>query len=106
MACVELHTFSSLNKKFLPEYQNALAPAETGIVFYSEHTLKMKKLPPLSKEEIQKHFNHPNLEVFTKKEDLEDYLIRMDWNKQNLLLMSSGNFQGMDYEQFLERLLE
>jgi len=105
VACVELHTFSSLNKKFLPEYKNTLNAAETAVVFFSEHTLKMKKLPPITKEDIQQEFQHPNLKVFTVRNEFEAFLQNLDWHKRNLLLMSSGNFQGMDFEVFFEELL-
>jgi len=102
VACVELHTFSSLNKEFLPEYQGALDAADIGVVFFSKHTLEMKKLPPISTTDIEAAFQHPNLHVFTEREKLEAFLKNQEWNKKNLLLMSSGNFKGMDFENFVE----
>ena len=96
VACIELHTFSSLNKKFFPEYQNSMKEADLAIVFYSEHTLKMKKLPAFTKEEVQTAFNHPKLLVFTNKEALAAQLAQENWNNTNLLLMSSGTFGGSD----------
>ncbi|MFT6359157.1 MAG: UDP-N-acetylmuramate: L-alanyl-gamma-D-glutamyl-meso-diaminopimelate ligase [Paraglaciecola sp.] len=105
-ACVELHTFSSLNKIFLPEYQGTLNAADIGVVFFSEHTLKMKELPPISKADIQANFQHPNLYVFTEREPFEAFLKEQDWNKKNLLLMSSGNFQGVDFEKLMEELFD
>ena len=99
VACVELHTFSSLNKKFLPEYAGSLGAADTAVVFFSEHTLAMKKLPPITKEDIKQAFSHPNLFVFTEKDTFEQFLKNQEWHKKNLLLMSSGNFQGLNMEE-------
>lgn len=104
VACVELHTYSSLNKKFLPEYQNTLEAADIGVVFYSEHTLKMKQLPPISKVDIEANFQHPNLYVFTERKPFEAFLKAQNWHKQNLLLMSSGNFQGVNFSALLDEL--
>ncbi len=104
VACLELHTFSSLNKNFLPHYAGALAPANTAIVFYSPHTLEMKKMPPVSAEEIRLGFNRPDLEVFTERADLEVFLKKQNWENANLLLMSSGNFGGMEVVKFVKEL--
>lgn len=95
-ACVELHTFSSLNKAFLPQYNGALQAADEAVVFYSPHTLLMKKMPSIDPEDIQKAFGHSNLKVFTSAADLENFLRKTDWHERNLLLMSSGNFGGLD----------
>lgn len=96
VACFELHTFSSLNKDFLNQYQNTMQPADEAIIFYSHHTLKMKKLPDINSTEVQAAFNHPNCHVFTEKDVLFDYLISKNWEETNLLLMTSGKFNGMD----------
>ncbi|TAK36464.1 MAG: peptidoglycan synthetase [Saprospiraceae bacterium] len=104
VACVELHTFSSLNKDFLPQYKGTLAAAGLATVFYSPHTLAMKNMPPIEPEEIRQKFGHPNLLVFTERSTLEDFLSGQHWNGRNLLLMSSGTFGGMDYQKFVEKL--
>ena len=104
-ACVELHTFSSLNKAFLPQYNGTLTPAEQAVVFYSPHTLAMKKMPPISFGEIRQAFNHPNLKVFTKTEELEAFLRENDWHLHNLLLMSSGTFGGLDASKLAKSLM-
>ncbi|MFK8104014.1 MAG: UDP-N-acetylmuramate--L-alanine ligase [Saprospiraceae bacterium] len=105
VACMELHTFSSLNKSFFPEYRNSMDGADVAVVFYSEHTLKMKKLPPFTKAEVKAAFNHPNLVVLTDKKELFALLEKQDWSNQNLLLMSSGTFGGSDLTA-LGQLLE
>lgn len=104
-ACVELHTFSSLNKAFLPQYRGALQAADQAVVFYSPHTLEMKKMPPIAPEEIQEAFGHPNLRVFTTAADLEHFLRKNNWQGRNLLLMSSGTFGGLDTNSIAEALL-
>ncbi len=106
-AVFELHTFSSLNKDFLPQYQNAMAQAEHAIVFYDPHTLAMKKLPELDKKEVKSAFGEPHVEVFTNREDLEKRLRKKDFSgEKNLLLMSSGTFGGMDLEAVAEKFLK
>lgn len=95
-ACVELHTYSSLNQAFLPEYQDTLSNCDRAIVFYSKHTLDMKKMPPLETIAIQSAFGRKDLQVFTDAVKLEAYLQKQDWTHHNLLLMSSGTFGGLD----------
>lgn len=98
-ACLELHTFSSLNKKFLKEYSKTMQAADQAVVFFSEHTLAMKRLPQISEHDIQTAFDHKNLKVFTDKNALADFLKNTDWHEHNLLLMSSGTFNGLDLKQ-------
>ena len=105
VACFELHTFSSLNEKFLHQYKNAMNAADKAIVYFSEHTLKMKRLPMLTKAQVKAAFNHPNMEVFTETEELQTRLKGMNWDKKALLMMSSGNFHGVDVKAFCKELL-
>jgi UDP-N-acetylmuramate: L-alanyl-gamma-D-glutamyl-meso-diaminopimelate ligase len=97
--CLELHTFSSLNKNFLPEYKNALNAADQAIVFYSPHTLAMKRLPPLDAKEMKDYFQHPNLTVLHTPDDLLSHIRATNWINHNLILMTSGNFNGLDFKQ-------
>jgi len=106
MACFELHTFSSLNKDFLGHYEDTMAPADEAIVFYSPHTLKMKKLPYIDTEEVLKAFNHRNCKVFTDKDKLFAYLMAKNWDRTNLLLMTSGKFNGMDLPTLTETITD
>ncbi len=96
VACLELHTYSSLNKDFLPNYRHTLQAADHAIVFFKEHTLAIKKLPPLSIEEVHQTFDHPNLQVFTQSDALIAELNNINWSQTNLLFMSSGNFGGIN----------
>jgi UDP-N-acetylmuramate: L-alanyl-gamma-D-glutamyl-meso-diaminopimelate ligase len=105
LACLELHTYSSLNKAFLPQYAGAMDPADQAIVFFNEHTLAMKKMPPLSIEEVKTFFNNPNLLVFTDNQLLKDFLHKQSFDNQNLLLMTSGTFVGLDLKTLAQELL-
>jgi UDP-N-acetylmuramate: L-alanyl-gamma-D-glutamyl-meso-diaminopimelate ligase len=99
-----LHTFSSLNKDFLPLYAGTLDPADVACVYFSPHTLEMKKMPAIDPEEIKTAFQLPRLRVFTQRVELEDFLKSQKLAGTNLLLMSSGNFGGMDIQAFVEEL--
>jgi len=95
IACLELHTYSSLTPTFLEEYQNTLNPADEAIVFYSPDAVAIKGLNPISKEQIVESFNREGLTVFTEPSELETYLKEKDLNNSVLLLMSSGNYGGL-----------
>lgn len=99
VACFELHTFSSLNKAFIHHYKNTLNMADKAIVFYSHHTLKMKKLPDLSPKEVEDAFNHHNIEVITDKDQFMNTLQAISWKNKSLLLMTSGNFNGTNLKK-------
>ena len=97
-AILELHTFSSLNRDFLPHYKQTLDAADEVVVFFNEHTLAIKKLPPLSPEIVASAFAHPALTVITDREKLATWLDERDLNDASLLMMSSGNFGGLQYD--------
>lgn len=105
VACMELHTFSSLSKEFLSHYDGAMKTADTAIVYYSPQTLAHKKLAPISIEMVAQGFNQENLLVFTDSSEIVDYLKGQDWKNKNLLLMSSRNFDGIDYNELAEDLI-
>ena len=93
---VELHTFSSLNKTFLPEYEGALDPVDIPVVFYQKHTLEMKGLPMIYGHEIKDGFKNENLLVVSDKEALKAMLRKEGAEEVVFLMMSSGTFGGMD----------
>jgi UDP-N-acetylmuramate: L-alanyl-gamma-D-glutamyl-meso-diaminopimelate ligase len=99
VACVELHTFSSLTAEFLQEYKDTMNKADEAFVYFNPHTIAHKKLPPITEEMIYKAFNNKNIRVFQDSKALLDVLHKMEWKNKNLLLMSSGNFDGIDYER-------
>ncbi|MBT1703439.1 UDP-N-acetylmuramate--L-alanine ligase [Chryseosolibacter indicus] len=104
VACVELHTFSSLNKKFLPQYKDSLKSAQTPIVYFNPEKVKAKKLEPLSTDDIKSAFANKNIQVFDNTEQLTGYLTAQSWKNKNLLMMSSGNFGGIDLKNLAEKI--
>lgn len=96
VAVMELHTYSSLNKNFLEEYRGCMNGAEAKVVYFSAHALELKRMENLNAEEVKKYFGSPDVKVFSNSESLSDFLYRQQWENSNLLLMSSGNFDGMD----------
>jgi len=105
IACYELHTFSSLNKDFLPQYEHEMKSADTAVVFYSPHTLEMKRMPMITPDEIKKSFGDENLMVFTDATELKTFLISQNWFQSNLLMMSSGTFGGIDLVKLANEVL-
>jgi UDP-N-acetylmuramate: L-alanyl-gamma-D-glutamyl-meso-diaminopimelate ligase len=105
VACMELHTFSSLNKEFLKQYKDTFNTADQSVVYYSPKTLAHKKMPELSEEDVKKAFNNKNLLVFTDNQALQEFLYTQEWANKNLLLMSSGNYNGLDLKQLSSNLL-
>lgn len=106
VACVELHTFSSLNKYFLPEYAQTLAAADVAAVYYSPHTIAHKKLTPIEPDDVQAAFEKENLQVFTDNQSLKRFLLEQDWDNTNLLLMSSGTFDGLNVPELAATISE
>src|SRR5690606_13793399 len=97
IAILELHTFSSLNPAFLPQYAGTLADADEAIVFFSPHTLAMKKLPDLSADQLRAHFAAPDLKVVTDAESLRSTITSLQTGVETVMLwMSSGRFDGLD----------
>ncbi len=98
VAILELHTFSSLNPKFLPQYKNSLEGADEKIIYYSPHTLSIKKLPELSSQLLADFFNEANLHIATTASELEELIRSLQLKERNVLLwMSSGRFDGLNF---------
>ncbi len=93
---LELHTYSSLNPIFLEQYKGAMDGLDTGVIFYSEEALKIKRMEPISPEMIKEKFGNPDLKVFTNAESLHEYWNTLDKTQAAYLMMSSGNFGGLD----------
>ena len=105
IACMELHTFSSLNKEFLTQYNGAMRAADRALVYYDPKVLKHKKLSPLSKEEVMEAFATSNVEVYIESESIIDELRKLSWKDKNLLMMSSGNFNGVNFGKLADELM-
>ena len=105
VACLELHTFSSLNKEFLPQYQQTFAAADTPVVYFNPQVVEQKRLAPISEEDVKQAFDQPNLQVFTRASDLEQFLKAQTLDNSNLLLMSSAQFGGLNLQQLADELI-
>lgn len=102
---LELHTYSSLNEAFMKEYDGALEKADVAIVFYSKHALAIKRLPDLPEASVRDGFNKNDLQVFTDAAALSKWLSSQQYQDTNLLLMSSGNYDGLDLPVFAAQLM-
>lgn len=105
IACMELHTFSSLNESFLEQYKGSMELADEAIVYFNPHTIEHKKLKPINAEQVKNAFGGNNVEVITDSKQITEKLKNQQWVNCNLLLMTSGNFDGMDLNTFGESLL-
>ena len=105
IACMELHTFSSLNKEFLGEYEGSMAMADKAFVYYNPHTIAHKKLDPITPEEVKQAFGSENVQISNDSTSLFESLRQQDWDNKVLLLMSSGNFDGIKLEEFAQEII-
>ncbi|QDA61519.1 UDP-N-acetylmuramate--L-alanine ligase [Hymenobacter jejuensis] len=99
VACLELHTFSSLNPAFLPQYAHTFDAPDVAVVYFNPHVLEHKRLPPLAPEQVAAAFERSDLQVFTDSKALAAFLQEQNWHNANLLMMSSGTFDGLDLAQ-------
>jgi UDP-N-acetylmuramate: L-alanyl-gamma-D-glutamyl-meso-diaminopimelate ligase len=105
VAVLELHTFSSLNRNFLPQYAGALDKADEAIVYFNPITVEHKKMEMLTEQELKKAFANPRMLVYTDSEKLQQHLTSRNWQNANLLLMSSGNYNNMNLEALTKAVL-
>jgi len=99
IACMELHTFSSLNSKFLEQYNGTMQEADQAIVYFSKEAIEHKGLKPINEKKIKESFNKKNLKVFSSSKKLENHLKSINLSDKNLLMMSSGNFNNLNYDE-------
>ena len=105
VACLELHTFSSLNKRFLAHYKGSMEQIDFPLVYFNPHALEMKKLPPITHEEVFSAFFHDNLKVFSESASLFDNIKAIDPSGKVFLFMSSGNFNGINLDDLAQDLV-
>ena len=105
-AVLELHTFSSLNAGFLPRYRDSMDPADTAMVYFNPQTLVHKKLPEIHPGQIRSAFNKDGMKVYSDAGRLLEDLHSCPWKNGNLLIMTSGNFDGQDLEGLASRILQ
>jgi UDP-N-acetylmuramate: L-alanyl-gamma-D-glutamyl-meso-diaminopimelate ligase len=99
IACLELHTYSSLNAAFLKEYQGALNAADVAVVFYSPDAVKIKQLEEVTYDQIAQSFNRNDLIIYTNPLDFKTFLFSQNLDNSALLLMSSGNYGGLNFDE-------
>jgi UDP-N-acetylmuramate: L-alanyl-gamma-D-glutamyl-meso-diaminopimelate ligase len=104
-ACLELHTYSSLNRNFLGHYGHTMDNADAAIVYFNPQTILHKRLEMITAAEVKRAFQLEELLVFTEKDELEKYFGAVNWNNAILLLMSSGNFSGIDFNTLVKKIL-
>lgn len=104
VACMELHTFSSLRKEFLPLYDGAMNAADEALVYFSPAVVAHKKLEPLTIDQVQNAFGG-KVKVVNNTQEVLDFIRAKNWDNSVLLMMSSGNFDGIDYEKLGEELV-
>lgn len=106
IACMELHTFSSLNETFLLEYKNSMLEADQALVYFNPHTIEHKKIKPITREQVIAAFGGNNISIYTDSHVLENDLKKISWDNKNLLMMSSGNFDGMDLKKLSAEIIK
>ena len=106
IACVELHTFSSLTKSFLDQYSGSMDMADRAMVYYNPHTIAHKGLEEISKQEVKQAFSPSQIEVFNNSDEIKASLEAADYQNTILLLMTSGNFDGINLDAFGKALLK
>lgn len=103
---LELHTFSSLNKQFIHQYDGCYNLPDQAVIFINPEAVKAKKLEMISEQELISAFGRTDLRLFTSSSELESFILSQNWNNRNLLLMSSGNFGGLDIEKIKDIILQ
>jgi UDP-N-acetylmuramate: L-alanyl-gamma-D-glutamyl-meso-diaminopimelate ligase len=104
VACLELHTLSSLSKNFLPQYKDSMKSAQIQIVYVNAEKMKSKKMEHLSEADVKTAFAAPSLIFFDDIKKLEGFLLQQSWENKNLLMMSSGNFGGLDIHTLAQKI--
>ncbi|WP_282144339.1 UDP-N-acetylmuramate--L-alanine ligase [Cellulophaga baltica] len=104
IAFLELHTYSSFNPEFLKEYKGALNPADMPVVFYLPESVAIKKLNPVTADQISEAFQRDDLTIMTDASAFKAYVYAQDYNNTVVLFMSSGNYGGLDLVAFKNHL--
>ena len=105
IACMELHTFSSLMAEFLPQYKDCMSEADLAFVYFNPHVVEHKRLTPITVDEVRQSFGKGNITVFTDSKLLEQTLREQEYDNTALLMMSSGTFDGIDVKALAQDLI-
>ncbi|MBO5964100.1 MAG: peptidoglycan synthetase [Bacteroidales bacterium] len=105
VACMELHTYSSLSRNFLEQYKDCMNKADEAVVYFNRHAIELKRLEDLSTELVAEAFGKDGLRVFTDKSEVEEFVKKNAGEQVNILMMSSGNFGGVDLKQLAKEVI-
>lgn len=106
VACLELHTFSSLNAEFLSQYKGTMDKSDIPLVYFNPSTIEHKKLQPIDPAMVKDCFGTKSIKIFTDSKHLIESLKGIDWHKKNLLIMTSGNFSGVNLQEFAKEIVQ
>jgi len=106
VACLELHTFSSLNAEFLDQYNGTMDCANIPLVYFNPETIAHKKLSPISPKDVKDNFGFDKVEVLTESKLVLEKLKSLDWKDKNLLIMTSGNFSGVNLQALADEIIQ
>lgn len=105
-ACMELHTFSSLTKEFLIQYKGTMQEVDSAAIYFNSHALELKRLPNLDKDMILDSFDKKGLKVFTTTQEVLQFIRENSQNGENILMMSSSNFGGLDLKELANEIIK
>ncbi|MDD2288821.1 MAG: Mur ligase family protein [Bacteroidales bacterium] len=105
VAAMELHTFSSLTSEFLSQYKGAMDMADLPIVYFNPKTIEHKGLKEITKEQVFSAFDREDIIICNKSSEVIDYIRTIKWENTNLLMMSSGNFDGINFDELANQLI-
>lgn len=105
VAAMELHTFSSLTSEFLLQYKGAMDMADLPIVYFNPKTIEHKGLQEITKEQVLSAFDREDIIICNKSSEVIDYIRTIKWENTNLLMMSSGNFDGINFDELANQLI-
>ncbi len=105
VSCVELHTYSSLNKDFIEQYENTFNHTDEALVYINPAAAERKGLESLTVEDLRSAFKRDDIILFNDQTNLFNHLTSHNWKDKNLAFMSSGNFGGLDFEALKTEIL-
>jgi len=105
VACLELHTYSSLNRSFLSNYRGTLDSASISYIYFNPRQFELKKLEPFTKESVSEAFGGKNLKVFDDSAEMFSDMKSRRIQAPVFLFMSSGDYDGTDIKALASELL-
>jgi len=104
-AFLELHTYSSLNREFIPQYRHSMDAADEAVVFYDPQVVSFKKLPALDRDFVRECFGNEKVNVLNSRQQLLEMMTRTR-RTGIILFMSSGSFSGLNLREIASDITE